>query len=88
MCLATGVEPLFGVCTSYSPTRLTHHLLLWTLLSSSPGPHSTYSSKLCGVCGNYDGDSSNDNQKPDGRPARDEEELGNSWQTTEDEEEE
>ncbi|KAF6357738.1 zonadhesin [Rhinolophus ferrumequinum] len=49
---------------------------------------STYSSKLCGFCGNYDGDSSNDNQKPDGRPARDEEELGNSWQTTEDEEEE
>ncbi|KAM5260569.1 LOW QUALITY PROTEIN: zonadhesin [Hipposideros larvatus] len=49
---------------------------------------STYSSKLCGFCGNYDGDSSNDNQKPDGRPARDEEELGNSWQTTEEEEEE
>uniref|UniRef100_A0A8C6DGL5 Zonadhesin n=1 Tax=Moschus moschiferus TaxID=68415 RepID=A0A8C6DGL5_MOSMO len=46
---------------------------------------STYSSKLCGFCGNYDGDSSNDNQKPDGRPARDEKELGNSWQTSEDE---
>ncbi|XP_068823658.1 LOW QUALITY PROTEIN: zonadhesin [Capricornis sumatraensis] len=46
---------------------------------------STYSSKLCGFCGNYDGDSSNDNQKPDGKPARDEKELGNSWQTSEDE---
>ncbi|XP_072799286.1 zonadhesin isoform X1 [Vicugna pacos] len=46
---------------------------------------STYSDKLCGFCGNYDGDSSNDNQKPDGRPARDEVELGNSWQTSEDE---
>nr|XP_020731627.1 zonadhesin isoform X2 [Odocoileus virginianus texanus] len=46
---------------------------------------STYSSKLCGFCGNYDGDSSNDNQKPDGRPAQDEKELGNSWQTSEDE---
>uniref|UniRef100_A0A8B9Y3K7 Zonadhesin n=1 Tax=Bos mutus grunniens TaxID=30521 RepID=A0A8B9Y3K7_BOSMU len=46
---------------------------------------STYSSKLCGFCGNYDGDSSNDNQKPDGRPARDEKELGHSWQISEDE---
>lgn len=48
-------------------------------------PYSTYSSKLCGFCGNYDGDSSNDNKKPDGKPARDEKELGNSWQTSEDE---
>ncbi|XP_044792351.1 zonadhesin [Bubalus bubalis] len=46
---------------------------------------STYSSKLCGFCGNYDGDSSNDNQKPDGRPARDEKELGHSWQISDDE---
>ncbi|XP_059753041.1 zonadhesin [Balaenoptera ricei] len=45
---------------------------------------STYSSKLCGFCGNYDGDSSNDNRKPDGRPARDEMELGSSWQASED----
>ncbi|KAB0398213.1 hypothetical protein E2I00_014911 [Balaenoptera physalus] len=45
---------------------------------------STYSSKLCGFCGNYDGDSSNDNRKPDGRPARDETELGSSWQASED----
>ncbi|MBZ3884699.1 Zonadhesin [Sciurus carolinensis] len=42
---------------------------------------SMYSGQLCGFCGNYDGDSSNDNLKPDGRPARDDEELGNSWQT-------
>ncbi|ELK06921.1 Zonadhesin [Pteropus alecto] len=48
----------------------------------------TYSGKLCGLCGNYDGDSSNDNQKPDGRPAGDAEELGNSWQTVEDKDEE
>nr|KAF6442856.1 zonadhesin [Rousettus aegyptiacus] len=49
---------------------------------------STYSGKLCGLCGNYDGDSSNDNQKPDGRPAGDEEELGHSWQTVEDKDKE
>ncbi|XP_027965808.1 zonadhesin [Eumetopias jubatus] len=42
---------------------------------------STYSRKLCGLCGNYDGDGSNDNQKPDGSPAQDVEELGKSWQT-------
>uniref|UniRef100_A0ABI7W6T3 Zonadhesin n=1 Tax=Felis catus TaxID=9685 RepID=A0ABI7W6T3_FELCA len=49
---------------------------------------STYSSKLCGFCGNYDGDGSNDNQKPDGSPALDDEELGHSWQTAEDEDKE
>ncbi|XP_032447447.1 zonadhesin [Lynx canadensis] len=49
---------------------------------------STYSSKLCGFCGNYDGDGSNDNQKPDGSPALDDEELSNSWQTAEDEDKE
>ena len=52
---------------------------------SFSAPCSTYSSKLCGFCGNSDGDSSNDNQKPDGRPARDEKELGHSWQISEDE---
>uniref|UniRef100_A0A8D0TB94 Zonadhesin n=1 Tax=Sus scrofa TaxID=9823 RepID=A0A8D0TB94_PIG len=45
---------------------------------------STFSGKLCGLCGDYDGDSSNDNQKPDGSPAKDEKELGSSWQTSED----
>ncbi|KAF6128234.1 zonadhesin [Phyllostomus discolor] len=45
---------------------------------------STYYSKVCGLCGNYDGESSNDNLMPDGRPARDEDELAVSWQTKED----
>ncbi|XP_045398111.1 zonadhesin [Lemur catta] len=48
----------------------------------------TYSSKLCGLCGNYDGDINNDHLKPDGHPARDEEELGKSWQMAEDEDRE
>ncbi|ELW56473.1 Zonadhesin [Tupaia chinensis] len=46
---------------------------------------STYSGKLCGLCGNYDGNSNNDNLKSDGKPARKEEELGSSWQTVDDE---
>ncbi|XP_049644132.1 zonadhesin [Suncus etruscus] len=49
---------------------------------------STYSGKLCGLCGNYDGDKINDNRKPNGEEAKDEEELGNSWRTAEDEDKE
>ncbi|XP_035317208.1 LOW QUALITY PROTEIN: zonadhesin isoform X1, partial [Cricetulus griseus] len=45
---------------------------------------STYSKKLCGFCGNYDGDGSNDNRKPDGIMTEDEDELGNSWKIEED----
>ncbi|EGW06332.1 Zonadhesin, partial [Cricetulus griseus] len=47
---------------------------------------STYSKKLCGFCGNYDGDGSNDNRKPDGIMTEDEDELGNSWKIEEDKE--
>ncbi|XP_076416960.1 zonadhesin isoform X2 [Peromyscus maniculatus bairdii] len=46
---------------------------------------STYSGKLCGFCGNYDGDSSNDYRKPDGTMTQDEDELGKSWQVEEEE---
>ncbi|NP_001100604.2 zonadhesin precursor [Rattus norvegicus] len=49
---------------------------------------STYSGKLCGFCGNYDGDSSNDNLKSDGMMAYDSEELGQSWQVEKEEDEE
>ncbi|EDM13267.1 zonadhesin (predicted), isoform CRA_a [Rattus norvegicus] len=48
---------------------------------------STYSGKLCGFCGNYDGDSSNDNLKSDGMMAYDSEELGQSWQVEKEEDE-
>ncbi|KAK2117225.1 hypothetical protein P7K49_004111 [Saguinus oedipus] len=49
---------------------------------------STYSGKLCGLCGNYDGNSGNDNLKSDGSPTADKEELGNSWEMDEDEDQE
>lgn len=31
------------------------------------------------MCGNYNGDSSDDNLMPDGKPAKDAIELGDSW---------
>uniref|UniRef100_H0X0D9 VWFD domain-containing protein n=1 Tax=Otolemur garnettii TaxID=30611 RepID=H0X0D9_OTOGA len=66
---------LGGVCRGSSACYL-----LW--------PASTYFGKLCGFCGNYDDNINNDNLKPDGHPAKDEEELGQSWQTVEDEDKE
>ncbi|XP_051755695.1 zonadhesin, like isoform X34 [Ctenopharyngodon idella] len=38
-----------------------------------------YFNKVCGMCGNYNGDSSDDNLMPDGKPAENAIELGNSW---------
>ncbi|XP_052417115.1 zonadhesin, like isoform X9 [Carassius gibelio] len=38
-----------------------------------------YFNKVCGMCGNYNGDSSDDNLMPDGKPAKNDTELGNSW---------
>ncbi|XP_051561427.1 zonadhesin, like [Myxocyprinus asiaticus] len=38
-----------------------------------------YFNKVCGMCGNYNGDSSDDNLMPNGKPAKDVKELGNSW---------
>lgn len=35
--------------------------------------------QLCGMCGNYNNQSSDDNLKPDKQPAKDVIELGNSW---------
>ncbi|XP_008303994.1 zonadhesin, like, partial [Stegastes partitus] len=40
-----------------------------------------YFSKVCGMCGNYNHDLSDDDLKPDGKPAKDVIELGNSWKS-------
>ncbi|XP_060098771.1 uncharacterized protein LOC132574434 [Heteronotia binoei] len=38
-----------------------------------------YKGQLCGLCGNYNQDPSDDNLKPDGQPASDSTVLGDSW---------
>ncbi|TNM93378.1 hypothetical protein fugu_001554 [Takifugu bimaculatus] len=40
-----------------------------------------YFNKLCGMCGNYNHNSSDDNLKPNKQPAKDAIELGNSWKS-------
>ncbi|XP_028330836.1 zonadhesin, like isoform X2 [Gouania willdenowi] len=40
----------------------------------------SYNGLLCGMCGNFNGDSKDDNLKPDNRPAANTNELGDSWQ--------
>ncbi|CAL8241748.1 unnamed protein product [Merluccius merluccius] len=46
---------------------------------------STYSGQTCGLCGDYDGNPGDDFTKPDGTPAVNANDFGNSWQTKEDE---
>ncbi|XP_035531591.1 zonadhesin, like, partial [Morone saxatilis] len=40
----------------------------------------SYNGLLCGMCGNFDGNSKDDNLKPDNTPAANTNELGDSWQ--------
>ncbi|XP_019732999.1 zonadhesin, like [Hippocampus comes] len=40
-----------------------------------------YFNKLCGMCGNYNHNMSDDNLKPDKQPAKDVIQLGNSWKS-------
>ncbi|XP_072904906.1 IgGFc-binding protein-like isoform X2 [Hemitrygon akajei] len=47
----------------------------------------SYFNMMCGLCGNFDGNPNNDNIKPNGLEAGNVTELGNSWQTPDDEEE-
>uniref|UniRef100_A0A6Q2XSQ0 VWFD domain-containing protein n=1 Tax=Esox lucius TaxID=8010 RepID=A0A6Q2XSQ0_ESOLU len=41
---------------------------------------SSYNGLLCGLCGNFNGQPGDDNIKPDGKPAGNTNELGESWQ--------
>ncbi|KAG7497747.1 zonadhesin-like [Solea senegalensis] len=50
-----------------------HHLQI-----TVPGE---YFNKLCGMCGNYNHDSTDDNLMPNKKPAKDVIELGNSWKS-------
>ncbi|KAM4612410.1 zonadhesin, like [Polymixia lowei] len=40
----------------------------------------SYNGLLCGMCGNFNGQPKDDNIKPDGKPASNTNELGDSWQ--------
>ncbi|XP_073330761.1 zonadhesin, like [Pagrus major] len=40
----------------------------------------TYNGLLCGMCGNFNGHPTDDNLKPDNKPATNTNELGDSWQ--------
>ncbi|XP_056156221.1 zonadhesin, like [Lampris incognitus] len=40
----------------------------------------SYNGLLCGLCGNFNGQPNDDNIKPDGKPAANTNELGDSWQ--------
>lgn len=41
---------------------------------------STYMSKVCGICGNYNGQKADDFLNPDGEMEANSTSLGNSWQ--------
>lgn len=41
---------------------------------------STYMSKVCGICGNYNGNKTDDFLNPDGEMETNSASLGNSWQ--------
>ncbi|KAL2079742.1 hypothetical protein ACEWY4_025486 [Coilia grayii] len=66
----TVLDTDFGLIVKFDGV---HHLEI-----TVPGD---YFDKVCGMCGNYNGDSSDDNLMPDGRPAKDVIELGNSWKS-------
>lgn len=43
-----------------------------------------FEKKVCGVCGNYNGNRGDDNLNPDGGKETDSSSYGNSWQVTND----
>ncbi|KAK6323422.1 hypothetical protein J4Q44_G00057610 [Coregonus suidteri] len=72
--LSSGVYSLldtdFGLKVKFDGV---HHLEI-----TIPGE---YFNKVCGMCGNYNMNAKDDNLKPDGKPAKDVIELGNSWKS-------
>uniref|UniRef100_A0A672PR82 Zonadhesin, like n=1 Tax=Sinocyclocheilus grahami TaxID=75366 RepID=A0A672PR82_SINGR len=67
-CINTVLDTDFGLIVKFDGV---HHIEI-----TVPGD---YFNKVCGMCGNYNGDSSDDNLMPDGKPAKDAIELGDSW---------
>ncbi|XP_006901006.1 PREDICTED: IgGFc-binding protein [Elephantulus edwardii] len=63
------VETHFGLRVSYD--------LMYAVRVNVPG---NYYKQLCGLCGNYNGNPSDDFQKPDGSQASKPGDFGNSWE--------
>ncbi|XP_063043702.1 zonadhesin, like [Engraulis encrasicolus] len=66
----TVLDTDFGLIVKFDGV---HHLEI-----TVPGD---YFDKVCGMCGNYNGDAADDNLMPGGKPAKDVIELGNSWKS-------
>ncbi|XP_076013062.1 zonadhesin, like [Genypterus blacodes] len=66
----TLLDTKFGLQVKFDGV---HHLEI-----TVPGD---YFNKLCGMCGNYNGNASDDNLMPDNKPAKDAIQLGNSWKS-------
>lgn len=64
------VETSFGLLVSYDSAGAVHVTV-----------PATYSRKVCGMCGNFNGDRNDDYSRPDGSDAPDATALATSWQT-------
>lgn len=58
----------FGLVVTYD--------LIYHVTVTVPG---NYRGKVCGLCGNYNGNKNDDMQKPNNRPAKDVNDFGKSW---------
>ncbi|XP_069856968.1 IgGFc-binding protein-like [Dipodomys merriami] len=63
------IETDFGLRVTYD--------LMYNVRVTIPG---NYYQQMCGLCGDYNGDSKDDLQKPDGSQAANPNEFGNSWE--------
>lgn len=64
---------------SYPISRVTRNA--HSFFSLSLIPSLTCFMQVCGMCGNYNGNASDDNLMPNGQPAKDVIELGDSWKS-------